>query len=226
MSSLIGLASVQAPPPNGVGLGLGDEAPGHRLVEPARGGGAAHAALERLRRASRSAARRRRRAAAATRRRSRRARAMRTTSSTRSAGPSMSRRQLGAVTVPVRRRPRSRGRSRIARLLVLGDRDAAEALRPAPDRRRSCARSAGGVPGADDLATASPPQISRISRGQRSRARRRGRPDRRRARSGCARRWSGRAPAPVARDPLGIEIGDLEQHVGGRLGARPNARRP
>ena len=47
-SSLIGLASVQAPPPNGAASRLGHEAPRHRLVEPARGGGAADAALELL----------------------------------------------------------------------------------------------------------------------------------------------------------------------------------
>ena len=50
ISSLIGLASVHAPPPNGAASRLADEAPGHRFVEPARRRGAAQPALEHLRR--------------------------------------------------------------------------------------------------------------------------------------------------------------------------------
>ena len=49
ISSLIGLASAHAPPPNSRGFLLGDEAPGDRFVEPARGRGAADLALDHLR---------------------------------------------------------------------------------------------------------------------------------------------------------------------------------
>ncbi len=155
-SSLIGLASVQAPPPKGRRLLLGDEAPRHRLVSPRAAAARRAAALDAAARRSRSGFGHARHAASGGRRGHCRSPAMRTTSSTRSAVPSTSRRQLGTVTV------RSRSRStaeaeRFAGWSALPLRPARRG-RPAPaarpgsiarwcmlDRRRGRARIAAGA---------------------------------------------------------------------------------
>ena len=196
-------------------LALGDEAPGDRLVEPARGGGAAHPALDHLR-----ARRGRPGDAVGARQRRRRhgviARRSATTSSTRSAGPSTSRRQRRHA--PPRRPSTAKPSALEDRALALGR---ARRSRPAPASapgrtRRACA-STGGVAG----------------------ARHRGSPRRRKCR-GSARsaiaspssRKAGSTPRskrlraslvsasswPVRAIRSGVEIGAFDQDVGGRLG--------
>ena len=197
MSSLIGLASIQAPPPNGAASASADEAPGHRLVEPARGGGAAHAALDLLlgrggRPGDAVRARQRRRLGHC--------------------------RARGCGRLPRRCRPGRRRRGASG-----GTRDRPVARRrakPSAVEDRRCWRSAAMatppsvsaqrrivvdvVAPLGGCAGARPPPTPRRRRcsstaASRSRARRRGTPDRRRARSAGAHRWQGRASGRCAR---------------------------
>ena len=115
-----------------------------------------------------------------------------------------------------RRRTRSRARSRIARCSVVGHVDRRRARASRSGSKRTRLRLDRRRAGADHAARLAAANVE-DQPGQDRQARRRGRPDRPRARSGCARRWSGQRLAGPG-DPLGREIGDLEQHVGGRLG--------
>ena len=227
ISSLIGLARIQALPPNGSAsasaMKLQVTASLRPRWRPRRVGPGVRATARR----SRSDGRRRARADDRRRSRPCHSPSMRAISSTMSAEPSMSRRQDGTPTVQdvAFRDGRSRAGARISFCLGLGHRRCRPVRARAPGGRRLSWRAREEIrPG--PLVDASPPASSSAicGRERRGRSSRKAgstpRSNRLRASDVSASFW------PVRAIALGIEIGAFDQDVGRGLGYPAILRRP